>query len=80
MTTFNSAYHAQGIIKVFKLTTVGNGETWQMDSNSGTAVKAFWTENISSTAKITATFTVATSTFTFACDSSTATVLLFVLL
>jgi hypothetical protein len=80
MATLDSSYHVQGVIKVFKLTTVADGETWQMDSNSGTAIKAFWTENASSSAKVTATFTVATSTFTFACDSSTATVLLFVLM
>ena len=80
MATLNSSYYCQGVVKVFKLTTVGNGETWEMDANDASPVVAFWTENISSTAKITATYSSATCTFTFASDSSTATVLLFVLM
>ena len=78
MATFDSSYNVQSVIKVFKLTTVGNGETWVLDFHTATGIKAFWLENISSSAKVTAT--LSGDTFTFACDSSTATVLVFVLL
>ena len=78
MATLNSVLRGQSIIKVFKLTTVANGETYEMDSNAGSAIKAYWTENISGTGKVTAT--LSSNTFTFANDGASATVLLFVLL
>lgn len=78
MATLNSVILCQGVIKVFKLTTVANSETYVLDSHTATGIKAYWTENISSAAKITAT--LSGDTFTFANDSTAATVLLFVLL
>lgn len=78
MATLDSIYRGQSVIKVIKLTTVSNGDTYVLDSNTATGIKAYWTENISTSAKITAT--LSSDTFSFANDSSAATVLLFILL
>lgn len=78
MATLNTVINCQGVIRVFKLTTVANGETYILDTNTATGIKAYWTENISGTGKVTAT--LSGDTFTFANDGASATVLLFVLL
>ena len=68
-----------GMVQVFRIEGVGNTYTYVWDTHGATAAigtPIWWIENISSAAKVTATYS--TGTFTFACDSGTPNIDLFI--
>jgi hypothetical protein len=72
--TATSTQSGQGIIRIFKLSTVSTGDTFVGPASP----KAYWVENTSTSSAVTATESSGTYTFTIA--SGTPNLTLFVLL